>query len=104
MIELTDEERAEHRKQRERLRAEFIEENSSAWFENGQKYRKARLGMGITLQEVSVLTGFSAGKLGSFERGNPVGTRQAVERSYRLALRVKQADGAQALNRLLSGE
>lgn len=92
----------EEKKRREARKEAWIDANRDKWFANGQEFRRTRLGMGVTLADISRLTGFSASKLGAFERGLPIGTREAVEKSYLLALRVRQADGTHALNRLVA--
>lgn len=71
---------------REEKRRIWIETSQEAWTKEGAKFRAMRKDAGVTLAEMSTLTGFSACKLGSFERGKPVGTRLVLTKIYRLAL------------------
>lgn len=71
---------------REEMRQIWIETNQEAWVNEGAKFRAMRTEAGVTLAEMSTLTGFSACKLGNFERGEPVGTRLVLTKIYRLAL------------------
>lgn len=71
---------------REELRQIWIETMTPEWKEEGAKFRAIRKEAGVTLAEMSTLTGFSACKLGGFERGKPVGTRLVLTKVYLLAL------------------
>lgn len=71
---------------REELRQIWIEANQEAWAKEGAKFRAMRTEAGVTLAEMSILTGFSASKLGGFELGKPVGTRLVLTRIYPMAL------------------
>ena len=84
---------------RERLarRAAFVAENQAEWLEAGQALKKARLAARVTIRRLSMLTGFSDTKISDFENGRPIGTREPLERCYRLALRQEIGDAQQGL-------
>lgn len=71
---------------REELRQIWVDTMTPEWTKEGAKFRAMRKKAGVTLAEMSMLTGFSACKLGGFERGKPVGTRLVLTKIYRLAL------------------
>lgn len=83
---LTQEEKDRRRAQR----VAWVAAQHPAWQAQGQYYRGMRVAAGLTLAEMSQLTGFSACKMGSFELGKPVGTREVLQKVYGLVLHISR--------------
>lgn len=85
---------------REENRARFIGENCAEWQKEGSVYRQLREAYGLTLRQMSGLTGYSHSKLVGFELGRPVGTRKALCCAYAL---VSKAMKLEEFKKFVSG-
>lgn len=79
-------------------RERFIREHTPAWRERGQRYRAIREAAGLSLAGLAEQSGFSAGKLRSFEHGEPGHCTKAVEMAYRMAAKLRMVEIREALN------
>jgi transcriptional regulator with XRE-family HTH domain len=68
----------------------FLNEHYIEWLDNGEKFRKRREKLGLSLREVSGGTGTSQTTIRNFEVGNPIQRAQLIEKAYDLFLTLQE--------------